>query len=86
MNNVENKRMEQWIVERKQESEDKTFNLEQNKIIEKEMNLDISKLKLGTYVKVKKGVKAPGFDYQLMDGWQGKVTEIHKETRIVEIE
>lgn len=43
-------------------------------------------IKIGDYVRVKKGIKAPDFDYQLMDGWQGKVTEIHKENNTIEIE
>lgn len=50
------------------------------------MKLTIEKIKVGNYVKVKKGVKAPDFDYQLMDGWQGKVTDIQKEDGIIEIE
>lgn len=50
------------------------------------MSLNISRLKLGAYVKVKKGTKAPDFDYQLMNGWQGKVTEINIENGIIEIE
>ncbi len=50
------------------------------------MSLDISTLQLGTHVKVKEGIKAPDFDYQLMSGWQGKVTKIYTETGIIEIE
>lgn len=50
------------------------------------MGLDISTIKIGDYVKVKNGIKAPGFDYQLMGGWQGKVTEIQTESKIVQIE
>lgn len=50
------------------------------------MNMDISIINLGDYVRVKNGVKSPDFDYQLMDGWQGKVTGIRKEDRLVEIE
>lgn len=49
------------------------------------MSLDISMIKLGDYVKVKNGIKAPDLDYQLMDGWQGKISGIHKEYKTVEI-
>ena len=45
----------------------------------------IEEVKIGDYVKVKKGIKAPDFDYQLMDDWQGKITEIHKKENVVEI-
>lgn len=50
------------------------------------MSLTISTIKIGDNVKVKNGVKAPDFNDQLMDGWQGKVTEIQKEYGIIEIE
>jgi hypothetical protein len=32
------------------------------------MKLNINTIKAGQYVSVKKGVKDPDFDYQLMDG------------------
>ncbi len=50
------------------------------------MKLNIEKIKIGDYVKVKKGVKAPDFEYQLMDNWQGKVVSIQKNERLIEIE
>jgi len=50
------------------------------------MKLDISTIKPGDYIKVKNGIKAPDFDYQLMDGWQGKITGIEKEYKTVEIQ
>lgn len=48
--------------------------------------MNMKELKVGDYVKTKKGIKTPDSEYQLMDGWQGKVTEIQKEARLVEIE
>lgn len=50
------------------------------------MELNINTIKLGQYVKVKTGIKAPDFEYQLMDDWQGKVTEILKTDGLIEIE
>ena len=50
------------------------------------MKLEIDKIEIGDYVKVKKGIKAPDSNYQLMDGWQGKITEIQKKHGLVEIE
>lgn len=50
------------------------------------MELDINTISIGQYVKVKNGIKAPDLDYQLMDGWQGKVTDILKDDRLIEIE
>ena len=32
------------------------------------MEFNINTIKAGQYVSVKKGIKAPDFDYQLMDG------------------
>ena len=50
------------------------------------MKLSFEEIKIGDYVKVKKGTKAPDFEYQLMDNWQGKVVDIQKDTKLVEIE
>lgn len=50
------------------------------------IEFNINTIKTGQYVSVKKGIKAPDFDYQLMDEWQGKVTEILKAEGIIEIE
>lgn len=50
------------------------------------MELNIATLKIGDAVKVKKGIKAPDFLYQSMDGWQGKVTAIHVKEQLVELE
>lgn len=50
------------------------------------MELDINTISIGQYVKVKNGIKAPDLDYQLMDDWQGKVTAILKDDRLIEIE
>ena len=47
---------------------------------------NIDTIKTGQFVRVKEDIKAPDFDYQLMDGWQGKVTAIFKEDRLIEIE
>ena len=49
------------------------------------MELTINNLKIGDHVKVKKGIKAPDFEYQMMDGWQGEVIDIQKEDGMVEI-
>jgi hypothetical protein len=43
-------------------------------------------LKIGTQVKVKTGTPVPDSEHQLMDGWQGQVTNIQKEDNIIEIE
>jgi len=48
--------------------------------------MNIEEIKVGDYIKVKKGIKAPDFEYQLMDNWQGKVVDIQKEEKLVEIE
>lgn len=50
------------------------------------MEFNINTIKAGQYVSVKKGIKAPDFDYQLMDGWQGKVLEVSIEDGLIEIE
>ncbi len=50
------------------------------------MELDINTISIGQYVKVKNGIKAPDLDYQLMDDWQGKVTDILKDDKLIEIE
>jgi hypothetical protein len=50
------------------------------------MELTIEAIKIGDVVKVKKGIKAPDFSYQLMDDWQGKVIAIHVKEELVEIE
>jgi len=50
------------------------------------MELRIEKIKVGDYVKVKKGTKAPDFEYQLMDNWQGRVIEVQEEYKMVDIE
>jgi len=50
------------------------------------MELKIEDIKIGDYVKVKEGTKAPDFDYQLMDNWQGKVVDIQKVENLIEIE
>ncbi len=50
------------------------------------MELNIKEIKIGDYVKVKKGIKAPDFEYQLMDNWQGKVVDVQKDEKLVEIE
>ena len=50
------------------------------------MEFNIDTIKVGQYVRVKKGTKAPDFDDQLMDGWQGKVKEITKKDELIEIE
>ena len=50
------------------------------------MELTIATVKIGDYVRVKNGVKAPDFDYQLMDNWQGKVVDVQKEYGLVDIE
>lgn len=50
------------------------------------MKLSIDEIKIGDYVKVKNGIKAPDFEYQLMDGWQGMIKDIQKEHDLVEIE
>ncbi len=49
------------------------------------MGLSIKEIKLRDYVKVKKGIKSPDFEYQLMGDWQGKVIGIQKENDLVEI-
>ncbi len=49
------------------------------------MELDINTISIGQYVKVKNGIKAPDLDYQLMYGWQGKVTDILKDDRLIEV-
>jgi len=43
-------------------------------------------IKIGDYVKVKKGIKAPDFEYQYMDDWQGKVIGIQKKEQLIDIE
>jgi len=48
--------------------------------------MDIEEIKIGDYVKVKKGINAPDFEYQLMDNWQGKVKNIQKSEKLVDIE
>ena len=50
------------------------------------MELNIEEIKIGDYVKVKNGIKAPDFDYQLMDNWQGKIVDIQKSENLVDIE
>jgi hypothetical protein len=50
------------------------------------MKLNIEEIKIGGYVKVKEGIKAPNFEYQLMDNWQGKVIAIQKDEKLIEIE
>lgn len=50
------------------------------------IEFNINTIKTGQYGSVKKGIKAPDSDYQLMDGWQGKVTGILKAEGIIEIE
>ena len=50
------------------------------------MKLTIEEIKVGDYVKVKKGIKAPGFEYQLMDDWQGKIVDVQKKYKLVDIE
>jgi len=50
------------------------------------MDIKIEDIKIGDYVKVKAGVKAPGFEYQLMDNWQGKVIDIQKDEQLVDLE
>lgn len=50
------------------------------------MGLKIEEINIGDYVKVKEGTKAPDFEYQLMDNWQGKVVDIQKEDNLIEIE
>jgi len=50
------------------------------------MKIDIEKLKNGDYVKVKNGIKAPDFEYQLIENWQGKVIDIQIKENLVEIE
>ncbi|MEZ4930935.1 MAG: calcium-binding protein [Saprospiraceae bacterium] len=48
--------------------------------------MNIEEIKIGDYVKVKEGIKAPDFEYQLMVNWQGKVVDIQKSEKLVEIE
>jgi len=50
------------------------------------MELTIEEIEIGDYVRAKKGIKAPDFEYQLMDNWQGKVIDIQKEHNLVDIE
>ena len=50
------------------------------------MELNIEEIQIGDYVKVKNGIKAPDFDYQLMDNWQGKIVDIQKSENLVDIE
>jgi len=50
------------------------------------MKIDIRKLKIGDFVKVKEGIKDPDFESQLMDNWQGKVIGIQTADNLVEIE
>lgn len=50
------------------------------------MSLSINTIKIGDFVKVKRGTKDPDFEYQLMDDWQGKVIEIDKEYNLISIE
>ena len=50
------------------------------------MKLNIEEIKIGDYVKVKNGIKAPDFEYQSMDNWQGKIVEIQKNENLVDIE
>lgn len=50
------------------------------------MELKIEEIKIGDYVKVKNGIKAPGFEYQLMDDWQGKIVEVQESENLVDIE
>lgn len=50
------------------------------------MELNIEEIKIGDYVKVKSGIKAPDFEYQLMDNWQGKIVDIQKSENLVDIE
>jgi hypothetical protein len=49
------------------------------------MELSINRIKVGDYVKVKKGVKDPDFESQFLEGWQGEITDIQKEEALVEI-
>ena len=49
------------------------------------MELTKDTIKIGEYVKVKNGIKAPDFEYQKMDNWQGKIIGIH-EDNLIEIE
>lgn len=56
------------------------------KSMTKNMELNINTIKAGQHVSVKKGIKAPDFDYQLMDGWQGKVLAVSKDDGLIEIE
>ena len=44
------------------------------------MELRINEIKIGDYVKVKKGIRAPDFEYQLMDNWQGVVYPKNRTT------
>ncbi len=48
--------------------------------------MKIEEIKIGDYVKVKAGIKAPDFEYQLMDNWEWKVVDIQKDEKLVEIE
>lgn len=50
------------------------------------MELTIDDLKIGDYVKVKEGILDPDFSSQLIGGWQGKVTGIQGEAKLVDIE
>jgi len=50
------------------------------------MRMNIEEIKIGDYIKVKKGIVAPDFEYQLMDNWQGKVVDIQKDEKLIEIE
>jgi ribosomal protein L24 len=49
------------------------------------MELKIETIKPGDYVKVKDGIKDPDFEYQLMNGWQGKVVDVQKDHNLVVI-
>jgi len=50
------------------------------------MKLTIDNIKIGDYVKVKNGIKAPDSEYQLMDNWHGKIIDIQKKHKLVDIE
>lgn len=50
------------------------------------MKINIEELKIGDYVKVKQGIKAPDFEYQSMTNWQGKIIDIMKDEKLIEIE
>ncbi|HHB77896.1 MAG TPA: hypothetical protein ENK85_01530 [Saprospiraceae bacterium] len=48
--------------------------------------MTIEEIKIGDYVKVKNGIKAPDFEYQLMGNWHGKIVDIQKTENLVDIE